>query len=55
MNKEANQIKSIDEKSITNIPEEFCEPLIEVACKLLSGDEATFEELKPKETSFGPL
>lgn len=44
-----NEIKNIDEKLITNIPEHFRKPLMKVAYRLLSRDEATFEQLTPTE------
>ncbi len=56
MKKEAAKINSAEEKCHSNVPECFCEPLMKVAYKLLSRDEANFEELTPSEqklwTSF---
>ena len=49
MKKEAGKINSTQEKCHSNVPERFCEPLMKVAYKLLSRDEATFEELTPSE------
>ncbi len=43
--KEANLINSTDERCHSTVPECFHEPLMKVAYKLLSRDEATFEEL----------
>ncbi len=40
----ANEIKSVEEELITNIPERFHEPLMKIPYKLLSRDEATFDE-----------
>jgi hypothetical protein len=56
MQKEAGKINSTEERCHSNVPERFREPLMKVAYKLLSRDEATFEELTPSEqklwTSF---
>jgi hypothetical protein len=56
MKKEAEKINSIDNRCHSNMPERFREPFMKVAYKLLSRDEATFEELTPCEqelwTSF---
>jgi hypothetical protein len=49
MKKEAEEINLTEEKCHSNVPERFREPLMKVACKLLSRDEATFEELTPTE------
>jgi hypothetical protein len=45
MKKEANLINSTDERCHSTVPGCFHEPLMKVAYKLLSRDEATFEEL----------
>jgi hypothetical protein len=50
--KQANEIKSVDEKLITGIPECLCKPLIQVAYKLLIIDDSTFEELTPQEQAL---
>ncbi len=47
--REAEKINSTEERCHSNVPERFCEPLMKVAYKLLSRDEATFEELTPSE------
>jgi hypothetical protein len=49
MKREAEKINSTQEKCHSNMPECFREPLMRVAYKLLSRDEATFEELTPSE------
>jgi len=49
MTKEAEKINSTEERCHSNVPECFREPLMKVAYKLLSRDEATFEELTPSE------
>ncbi len=49
MKREAEQINSAQERCHSNVPECFHEPLMKVAYKLLSRDEATFEELTPSE------
>jgi hypothetical protein len=49
MKREAEKINSMEEKYHSNVPECFREPLMKVAYKLLSRDEATFEELTPSE------
>ncbi len=49
MKKEANKINSTEDRCHSNVPERFCKPLKKVAYKLLSRDEATFEELTPTE------
>ncbi len=49
MKREAEKINSTQEKCHSNVPEHFREPLMKVAYKLLSRDEATFEELTPSE------
>jgi hypothetical protein len=49
MKKEAAKINSAEDRCHSNMPECFCEPLIKAAYKLLSRDEATFEELTPSE------
>jgi hypothetical protein len=49
MKREAEKINSTKEKCHSNVPERFREPLMRVAYKLLSRDEATFEELTPSE------
>jgi hypothetical protein len=49
MRKEAEKINSTEERCHSNVPERFREPLMKVAYKLLSRDEATFEELTPSE------
>ncbi len=46
-NLSANEIKSVQEKLITPMPESFRKPLMEVAYKLLSGDQAKFNEFTP--------
>ncbi len=45
MKREAEKINSTREKCHSNMPEHFREPLMKMAYKLLSRDEATFEEL----------
>jgi hypothetical protein len=56
MKKEAAKTNSAEERCHSNVPERFRKPLMKVAYKLLSRDEATFEELTPSEqklwTSF---
>jgi hypothetical protein len=56
MKREAKKINLTEERCHSNVPECFREPLMKVAYKLLSRDEATFEELTPSEqklwTSF---
>jgi hypothetical protein len=56
MKKEASKINSAEDRCHSKVPERFREPLMKVAHKLLSRDEATFEELTPSEqklwTSF---
>ncbi len=49
MKREAEKIISAQERCHSNVPERFREPLMKVAYKLLSRDEATFEELTPME------
>jgi hypothetical protein len=49
MKKEAAKINSAEDRCHSNMPECFREPLMKVAYKLLSRDEATFEELPPGE------
>jgi hypothetical protein len=49
MKREAEKINSTQERCHSNVPERFREPLMKVAYKLLSRDEATFEELTPSE------
>jgi hypothetical protein len=49
MKKEAEKINSTQDRCHSNVPECFHEPLMKVAYKLLSRDEATFEELTPAE------
>jgi hypothetical protein len=49
MKREAEKINSTEERCHSNVPERFREPLMKVAYKLLSRDEATFEELTPSE------
>jgi hypothetical protein len=49
MKTEANKINSAEDRCYSTVPERFHEPLMEVAYKLLSRDEATFEELTPSE------
>jgi hypothetical protein len=49
MKREAEKINSTEERCHSNVPERFREPLMKVAYKLLSRDEATFEELTPAE------
>jgi hypothetical protein len=49
MKREAEKINSTQERCHSNVPERFHEPLMKVAYKLLSRDEATFEELTPSE------
>jgi hypothetical protein len=45
MKKEATKIHSSEDRCHYNVPECFHEPLMIVAYKLLTRDEATFEEL----------
>jgi hypothetical protein len=45
----SNQIKSVEEKLKTGIPESLSESLMKVAYKLLIRDDSTFEELTPQE------
>jgi hypothetical protein len=56
MKKEAAKINSAEDRCYSNVPECFHKPLMKVAYKLLSRDEAAFEELTPGEqklwTSF---
>jgi hypothetical protein len=56
MKREAEKINLTEERCHSNVPECFREPLMKVAYKLLSRDEATFEVLTPSEqkllTSF---
>jgi hypothetical protein len=56
MKREAEKINLTEERCHSNVPEHFREPLMKVAYKLLSKDEAAFEELTPSEqklwTSF---
>jgi hypothetical protein len=49
MKREAEKINSTQERCHSNMPERFREPLMKVAYKLLSRDEATFEEVTPSE------
>jgi hypothetical protein len=49
MKREAEIINSTQERCHSNVPERFREPMMKVAYKLLSRDEATFEELTPSE------
>ncbi len=49
MKREAEKINSTQARCHSNVPERFREPLMKVAYKLLSRDEATFEELTPSE------
>jgi hypothetical protein len=49
MRREAEQINSTQERCHSNVPERFRKPLMKVAYKHLSRDEATFEELTPSE------
>ncbi len=49
MKTEANRINSAEDRCHSTVPECFCEPLMKVAYKRLSRDEATFEELTPSE------
>jgi hypothetical protein len=53
MKREAEKINSTQERCQTNVPEHFREPLMKVAYKFLSRDEATFEELTPSAKSCG--
>jgi hypothetical protein len=55
MKREAEKINSTQERCHSNVPERFCEPLMKVAYKLLSRDEATFEELTPSEPKLWNL
>ncbi len=56
MKREAEKINLTEERCHSNVPERFREPLMKVAYKLLSRDQATFEEFTPGEqklwTSF---
>jgi hypothetical protein len=56
MKRVAQKINLTEERRHSNVPEHFREPLMKVAYKLLSRDEATFKELTPSEqklwTSF---
>jgi hypothetical protein len=45
----ADEIKSVNEKLITNIPECLHKPLMKVAHKHLIRDKATLKELTPQE------
>jgi hypothetical protein len=45
----ANEIKSVNEKLITNFPECLHKPLMKVAHKHLTRDKATLKELTPQE------
>jgi len=49
MKKEANKINSTEDRCHFTVPEHFHEPLMKVAYKLLSRDEATFRKLTPSE------
>jgi hypothetical protein len=49
MKREANKINSTENNCHSTAPERFHEPLMKVAYKLLSRDEATFEELTSTE------
>ncbi len=49
MKRKAEKINSTQERCHSNVLERFHEPLMKVAYKLLSRDEATFEELTPSE------
>jgi hypothetical protein len=49
MKRETEKINSTQERCHSNMPERFRKPLMKVAYKLLSRDEATFEELTPSE------
>jgi hypothetical protein len=49
INTEAKKINSTEDRCNSTVPEHFCKPLLIVAYKLLSRDEATFEELTPSE------
>jgi hypothetical protein len=49
MKRGAEKINSTQERCHSNVPECFRKPLMKVAYKLLSRDEATFEELTPSE------
>ncbi len=49
MKKEANKINSTEHRCHSTVPEHLGKPLMKVAYKLLSRDEATFEELTPTE------
>ncbi len=49
MKREPEKINSAQERCHSNVPECFHEPLMKVAYKLLSRDEATFKELTPSE------
>ncbi len=56
MKKEAAKINSAEDRCHSNVPECLREPLMKVAYKLLSRDEATFKVLTPNKqklwTSF---
>jgi hypothetical protein len=49
MKREADKINSTENRCHSTVPECFRKPLMKVAYKLLSRDEATFEELTPTE------
>jgi hypothetical protein len=49
MRREAEKINLTEERCHSNVPERIREPLMKVAYKLLSGEEANFEELTPSE------
>jgi hypothetical protein len=55
MKREAEKINSTQERCHSNVPEHFREPLMKVAYKLLSRDEAAFKELTPSDKSCGIL
>ena len=55
MKREAEKIHSAQERCHSNVPERFCEPLMNVAYKLLSRDKATFDELTHSEQKFMEL
>jgi hypothetical protein len=52
MRKEVNKINSTKDRCHSTVPECFRKPLMKVAYKLLSRDEATFEELTPSEQTL---
>jgi hypothetical protein len=56
MKRETSKINSTENRYHSTVSEPFCQPLMKVAYKLLSRNEATFEELTPSEqklwTSF---